>query len=139
LAFRLISLNLNGIRSATNKGFVEWATAAAPDCMGVQEVKAQAEDVTGRLDRLGALQGHFHYAQKKGYSGVGLYSRKAPSEVICGIGSKGRPSCHTRAPDGGLDASCTWHVILAVGGTNDGDAVYIYGAWVEYTRKILAA
>ncbi len=88
MAFRLISLNLNGIRSATNKGFVEWATAAAPDCMGVQEVKAQAEDVTGRLDRLGALQGHFHYAQKKGYSGVGLYSRKAPSEVICGIGSK---------------------------------------------------
>ena len=88
MAFRLITLNLNGIRSAANKGFVEWAQNANADCMGVQEVRAQPEDVAGRLDRLGDLQGHFHYAQKKGYSGVGLYAKKAPSDVILGFGSK---------------------------------------------------
>jgi exodeoxyribonuclease III len=88
LAFRLITLNLNGIRSAARKGFVEWAESAAPDCMGVQEVKAQAEDVDGLFNRLGSLQGHFHFAQKKGYSGVGLYSRKAPSDVRVGFGHK---------------------------------------------------
>jgi exodeoxyribonuclease III len=88
LAFRLITLNLNGIRSAARKGFVEWAESAAPDCMGVQEVKAQAEDVDGLFSRLGSLQGHFHFAQKKGYSGVGLYSRKAPSDVRVGFGHK---------------------------------------------------
>jgi len=85
LAFRLITLNLNGIRSAATKGFVEWATAAGADCMGVQEVKAQTEDVGGKFDKLGDLQGHFHFAQKKGYSGVGMYTRKAPSDVIVGF------------------------------------------------------
>jgi exodeoxyribonuclease-3 len=54
--------------------------------MGVQEVKAQAEDVAGTLDRLGRLQGHFHFARKKGYSGVGLYVKKSPSDVITGFG-----------------------------------------------------
>jgi exodeoxyribonuclease-3 len=86
LGFRLVTLNLNGIRSAAKKGFVAWAEAASADCMGVQEVKAQAPDVAGSLDRLGPLQGHFHFAQKKGYSGVGLYVKKAPSEVITGFG-----------------------------------------------------
>ena len=87
MAFRLVSLNLNGIRSAANKGFVEWAQAAGADCMGVQEVRAQREHVVGRLDTVGQLKGHFHYAQKKGYAGVGLYTRKAPSDVITGFGS----------------------------------------------------
>ena len=88
MAFRLVSLNVNGIRSAANKGFVEWAQAAGADCMGVQEVKAQHADLAGQLDSLGALKGHFHCAQKKGYSGVGLYTRKVPSEVIFGFGSE---------------------------------------------------
>jgi exodeoxyribonuclease-3 len=86
LAFRLVTLNLNGIRSAANKGFVEWASASGADCMGVQEVKAQAEDVVGRFDTVAGMAGHFHYAEKKGYSGVGLYSRKKPSAVIVGLG-----------------------------------------------------
>jgi len=86
LAFRVVTLNLNGIRSAARKGFVAWAEAAGADCMGVQEVKAQAEDVAGTLDRLGRLQGHFHFARKKGYSGVGLYVKKSPSDVITGFG-----------------------------------------------------
>ncbi len=88
MGFRLITLNLNGIRSAASKGFVDWAGSAGADCMGVQEVKAQAEDVAGRLDRVGDLDGHFHFAEKKGYSGVGLFTRKAPSDVITGFGSK---------------------------------------------------
>jgi exodeoxyribonuclease-3 len=88
LAFRLVTLNLNGIRSAANKGFVQWAESAAADCMGVQEVKAQAEDVAGKLDHVAGLRGHFHYAQKKGYSGVGLYTRHEPSDVVSGIGDE---------------------------------------------------
>ena len=56
--------------------------------MGVQEVKAQADDVAGRFERVAGLDGHFHFAQKKGYSGVGLYTRKAPSDVVIGFGSK---------------------------------------------------
>ena len=85
--FRLVSLNLNGIRSAATKGFEAWAQSMAADCMGVQEIKAQADTVVGRFDKLGRLTGHFHYADKKGYSGVGLYSRKTPTAVITGIGN----------------------------------------------------
>ncbi len=87
MAFRLVSLNLNGIRSAASKGFVQWAQAAGANCMGVQEIRAGHEDVAGRLDQVGKLKGHFHFAQKKGYSGVGLYTGKEPSDVITGFGS----------------------------------------------------
>ena len=87
MAFRLITLNLNGIRSAASKGLLEWAAQAGADCMGVQELKAQQTDVAGRFDVIAGMQGHFHYAQKKGYSGVGLYSRKQPSKVIIGLGN----------------------------------------------------
>jgi len=84
--FRLVSLNLNGIRSAASKGWVEWAENASIDCMGVQELKAQRADLSERLVTVAGLRGHFHFADKKGYSGVGLYTRAAPSEVVTGIG-----------------------------------------------------
>lgn len=85
--FRLVTLNLNGIRSAATKGFVEWAEGLGADCMGVQEVKAQAADVAGRFEKVAGLDAHYHFAQKKGYSGVGVYTRKAPSAVITGFGN----------------------------------------------------
>ncbi len=83
--FKLTSLNLNGIRSATSKGLETWLGGHAPDCICVQEVKAQAADVTGRFDNMVGLKGHFHFAEKKGYSGVAVYSRHEPSEVIAGF------------------------------------------------------
>jgi exodeoxyribonuclease-3 len=83
----MISLNVNGIRSAASKGLLAWAETAGVDCMGVQELKAQHCDLEGKLENIAGLQGHFHCAEKKGYSGVGLYLKKAPSEVITGFGS----------------------------------------------------
>lgn len=85
--FKLTSLNLNGIRSATTKGLEPWLAKHRPDCICVQEVKAQAADVAGRFETLAGLQGHFHFAEKKGYSGTGVYTRHAPSDVITGFGS----------------------------------------------------
>ena len=84
---RLVTLNLNGIRSAANKGWVPWVESIGADCMGVQELKAQAIDVAERFEVVAGMKGHFHFAEKKGYSGVGLYSRKNPSDVITGIGN----------------------------------------------------
>jgi exodeoxyribonuclease-3 len=85
--FKLTSLNLNGIRSAASKGVEAWLATAKPDCICVQEVKAVADDVAGRYDSLAGLKGHFHFARKKGYSGVAVYSRHEPSEVVVGFGS----------------------------------------------------
>lgn len=83
--FTLTSLNLNGIRSATSKGLEAWLETHAPDCMCVQEVKAQAADVVGKFDTLAGLRGHFQFAEKKGYSGVGVYTRHEPSDVVVGF------------------------------------------------------
>jgi exodeoxyribonuclease-3 len=85
--FKLTSLNLNGIRSATSKGLEAWLDQVKPDCICVQEVKAQAADVAGRFEKLADLHGHFHFAEKKGYSGVAVYTRHEPSEVVVGYGS----------------------------------------------------
>jgi exodeoxyribonuclease III len=86
MGFRLVTLNLNGIRSAATKGFREWTEIVAPDCMGVQEIKAQHDVIEGTFDTVAGMAGHFHCAQKKGYSGVGAYTRHTPSEVITGLG-----------------------------------------------------
>ena len=76
--FKLTSLNLNGIRSATTKGVEAWLERHAPDCICVQEMKAQHADIEGRFEVLAGMRGHFHLATaKKGYSGVGIYTRHA--------------------------------------------------------------
>jgi exodeoxyribonuclease III len=85
--FKLTSLNLNGIRSAASKGVEAWIAKTQPDCICLQEVKAQAPDVEGRFEELAGLKGHFHFAEKKGYSGVAVYTKHAPSDVIVGYGS----------------------------------------------------
>ena len=85
--FKLTSLNLNGIRSAASKGLQEWVAQSMPDCICVQELKAQAADVKGRFEEIAGHKGYFHFAEKKGYSGVGIYTRHEPSDVIVGSGS----------------------------------------------------
>ena len=85
--FKLTSLNLNGIRSATSKGLEAWLTQTAPDCICVQEIKAQAPDLADRFEALCDLKGYFHLAEKKGYSGVGVYTRLEPSDVVIGFSS----------------------------------------------------
>ncbi len=87
---RIITLNLNGIRSATRKGWLHWVSAQRADVVCVQEVKCCEDDLDASLRRLAcdgrALQGHFHFAQKKGYSGVALYARRRPRAVLTGFG-----------------------------------------------------
>ncbi|MCZ2105111.1 MAG: exodeoxyribonuclease III [Comamonadaceae bacterium] len=83
--FTLTSLNLNGIRSATAKGLEPWVAQLRPDCICVQELKAQAGDVAGRFEALAGMAGYFQFAEKKGYSGVGIYTRHEPSTVVTGF------------------------------------------------------
>ncbi len=83
--FKLTSLNLNGIRSASSKGLEKWLEKAKPDCMCVQEIKAQSPDLAGKFEVMAGMHGYFHCAEKKGYSGVGIYTRHEPSQVIEGF------------------------------------------------------
>lgn len=81
---RILTLNLNGIRSAARKGFFEWVQTQNADVICVQELKAQKDNM--QLLNLEGYHGYFHYAEKKGYSGVGIYTRKEPANVVIGLG-----------------------------------------------------
>ncbi|MEQ1880839.1 MAG: exodeoxyribonuclease III [Burkholderiales bacterium] len=83
---RIVSANLNGVRSAVNKGFLDWLPSIAADIVCVQEIKAQDKDLTDAIRVPAGLQGFFHSAQRPGYSGVGIYSRRKPDRLIEGLG-----------------------------------------------------
>ncbi len=83
---KIITANLNGIRSAASKGFFDWMAQQAADVVCVQELKAQATDMQPALLSPAGYHGHFHYAEKKGYSGVGVYSKREPDAVQIGFG-----------------------------------------------------
>jgi len=82
---RIISLNVNGIRAGARKGFFQWLAAQDADVVCLQEIKAQ-EDQLDESFYPDGYQSWYHPAEKKGYSGVGLYSRLQPDAVIKGIG-----------------------------------------------------
>ena len=92
---RIITANLNGIRSAANKGFFAWLQKQNADVICLQEVKAQAADLTDEMRAAlptgmpasDGYFGYFHFAEKKGYSGVGIYSKTKPDAVIEGLGN----------------------------------------------------
>ena len=83
---RVISLNLNGIRSAATKGFFPWMREQHADIVCVQELKAQLPDLTAEMLAPDGRHGYFHCAEKKGYSGVGIYSLREPDAVVEGLG-----------------------------------------------------
>ena len=85
---RIITLNLNGIRSASRKGVFQWMARARADVVCVQELKAQAGDLDDVMRAPGAFRGYFHHAEKKGYSGVGIYCRREPDRVVEGVGDR---------------------------------------------------
>ncbi len=101
---RIITLNLNGLRSAVSKGLLEWLAMQKADVVCLQELKAQSSDLASTMLNPHPYSGHFSCAEKKGYSGVGLYCRKQPDKIIAGFGSRefdpeGR---YLRADFGGL-------------------------------------
>ena len=83
---RVISINLNGIRSACSKGLLPWLAQQGADIVCVQELKAQAADMAPDMLAPPGYLGYFHFAEKKGYSGVGIYSKQEPKMVIRGLG-----------------------------------------------------
>jgi len=82
---RVITLNVNGIRSAASKGLFRWLAGQRADVVCLQEIKCQETDLDARLHGLKVYQACHAFAEKKGYSGVSLYSRKTPDEVRRGF------------------------------------------------------
>lgn len=83
---RIISANVNGIRSATSKGFIDYLAQAQADIVCVQELKAQEADMTEQMKHPLGMYGAWHTAVKRGYSGVAIYSKQQPDDVQIGLG-----------------------------------------------------
>lgn len=84
---RIVSVNVNGIRAAARKGFFNWLPRQSADVFCLQEVRAQAEQITDPMFTPNRYHCFHDYAEKKGYSGVALFSRHEPDTVIRGFGS----------------------------------------------------
>jgi exodeoxyribonuclease III len=75
---KLLSWNVNGIRAAYKKGFAEWLLTESPDILCVQETKVQPDNLSKNLTDLEGYTSYWHCAQKKGYSGVAVYTKEKP-------------------------------------------------------------
>jgi exodeoxyribonuclease-3 len=83
---RVITVNVNGIRSAGRKGFFTWLLRQEADIICMQELKAQQAELQDPLFAPEGYHAHFHFAEKKGYSGVGIYTRHPAKQVVAGLG-----------------------------------------------------
>ena len=95
---RIVSWNVNGIRAVANKGFAETVKAMDADIIGIQETKAQIEQLGPEITQLEGYKSWFYSAERKGYSGTALYSRIEPEDVTFGLGTdefdhEGRTIC----------------------------------------------
>jgi exodeoxyribonuclease-3 len=86
MSTRIISYNVNGIRAAFEKGFGDWIKSESPDILCVQETKAQPEQIDKKVLEYYGYHSFFNSAEKKGYSGVALFSKKKPVKVSFGLG-----------------------------------------------------
>jgi exodeoxyribonuclease-3 len=84
---KIISYNVNGIRAAISKGFIEWLKSANPDVICLQEIKATEDQIpTDEITAAGYPFQYYFSAQKKGYSGVAILCKTEPKNVIFGTG-----------------------------------------------------
>lgn len=83
---KIISWNVNGIRAAARKGFDEWLANTPADIIGLQETRALENQIPANIRHPKGWHMHLHPAERLGYSGVGLYSRRPFDEITTGIG-----------------------------------------------------
>ena len=85
---KLLSWNVNGIRSIVKKGFVKWLLKESPDIICLQETKAWIEQLNKDITNIDGYKSYFNQAERKGYSGVAVYSKPVPVKVLKGLGVK---------------------------------------------------
>lgn len=130
---KIITYNVNGLRSALSKGFTDWIEAEQPDVVCLQETKAQPDQIpTLELEALG-YKSYFFSAKKKGYSGVAILTKRVPDKVTYGMGiplydNEGR---FIRADFGALSVISVYHP----SGTTGDERQAFKMTWLEEFRN----
>jgi exodeoxyribonuclease-3 len=86
MTLKLVSWNVNGIRAVQKKGFIDWVNAVQPDILGLQETKAHPDQLDAELKAIPGYTSYWASAERKGYSGVALYTKQEPKHVTIGLG-----------------------------------------------------
>lgn len=83
---KIYSWNINGLRAVAKKGFLEWIENENPDILCIQETKLQEDQLDDSLKNINGYRSYFNFAEKKGYSGVAVYTKLEPKSVRTSIG-----------------------------------------------------
>ena len=135
---KIVSYNLNGIRSAMSKGLLDWLARENPDVFCIQESKAQPEQIdTLAFSELG-YHAYLHSAEKKGYSGVGIFSKQEPDRVVVGMGlprydSEGRV---LRADFGDVTVVCVYIPSGTTGGIRQEFKMDFLEVFLKFIRDL---
>ncbi|MEM1001474.1 MAG: exodeoxyribonuclease III [Bacteroidota bacterium] len=135
---KIASYNVNGIRAAINKGFIDWLVAANPDVICLQEIKAMKEQLDLSLFEDAGYKYHYWFsAQKKGYSGVAILSKTEPNHVEYGTGIESM-DFEGRNLRADFDGTSVMSLYLP-SGTNDARLQHKFDymdMFLEYTNKL---
>ncbi len=112
---RILCWNVNGIRAAQKKGFLDYLKRESPDIMCLQETKAAPDQLGSELLAVDGYDSHFVSAEKKGYSGVAIYTRPKPTQIISGCGAS-RFDCEGRVISADYDDFILYNVYFPNGG-----------------------
>ena len=135
---KIVSYNLNGIRAAMSKGLLDWLRQYNPDVFCIQESKAQPEQIDLlAFEELG-YHAYLHSAEKKGYSGVGIFSKQVPDRVVAGMGnprydSEGRV---LRADFGDISVLCVYIPSGTTGDIRQEFKMDFLEAFLKFVREL---
>lgn len=135
---KIVSYNLNGIRAAMSKGLLDWLGQYNPDVFCIQESKAQPEQIDLlAFEELG-YHAYLHSAEKKGYSGVGIFSKQVPDRVVAGMGnprydSEGRV---LRADFGDISVLCVYIPSGTTGDIRQEFKMDFLEAFLKFVREL---
>ena len=82
---QLYSWNVNGLRAAEKKGFLDFLKNTQPDVLGVQEIKSTEDQLSEALTNVDGYKTYFHPAERKGYSGTAVYYKREPLDITTGL------------------------------------------------------
>jgi len=135
---KIISYNVNGIRSAMNKGLLRWLAQENPDVFCIQESKAQPEQIDLLAFQELGYHAYLHSAEKKGYSGVGIFSKQEPDRIVVGMGkpkydSEGRV---LRADFGDITIICAYIPSGTTGGIRQEFKMDFLEEFLKFVRDL---
>lgn len=136
---RIISWNVNGIRAAERKGFLDWLQEEQPDVLGVQETKANPEQLSEELLNPPGYEVFWNSAQRKGYSGVAIFCKEKPTSTAKGFGIE-RFDCEGRVMQTDFPGFSLLNIYFPNGQSNPERLKYkldFYNATMDYCKKLV--